>query len=47
MLWFSSMITRILRTWPDPAARLAEELAAGYDPAVLVAVVVLAGVPAP
>jgi hypothetical protein len=47
MLWFSSMITRILRNWPDPAVRLAEELAVGCDPAVLVAAVVLEGVPAP
>jgi hypothetical protein len=47
MLWFSSMITRILRTWPDPAAGLAEELAVGWDPAVLVAAVLVEPVPVP
>ena len=32
ILWFSSMITRILRRWPRPAAGLEAELAVG-DPA--------------
>ena len=37
MLWFSSMITRILRSWPVRAAGLAAELAAGCDPVTLAA----------
>src|ERR1035441_3575028 len=43
MLWFSSMITRILRSWPDPAARPA----AGCDPAVLVVALVAEPAPVP
>ena len=41
-LWFSSMITRILRSWPSPAA----ELAVGWVLALPAAAEAAAAVPA-